>query len=241
MTSGSATAFWAFSASLPASHAPLAAVASSRSSYVSVKLPALLFASSSAILIEFTMVSVWPFEEPVRGSDDTILIVVALPAPAGAEAAVVVPPAAAGFVAAPAAPVAPAAGVVAPPAAPVAPAAGVVAAPPVAAAAGLVAAPAALVVAPAAGVVAPPAVVVAPPPAGAVVAPAAGLVAAGAAVGAAVGLAAPPQALRMAAAAPRPLTRKKERRETGLTKVPPKVRSPWSQVEMIAPRRLPVT
>src|SRR5579884_3802192 len=211
MTSGSATAFWAFSASLPASHAPLAAVASSRSSYVSVKLPALLFASSSAILIEFTMVSVWPFEEPVRGSDDTILIVVALPAPAGAEAAVVVPPAAAGFVAAPAAPVAPAAGVVAPPAAPVAPAAGVVAAPPVAAAAG------------------------------AVVAPAAGLVAAGAAVGAAVGLAAPPQALRMAAAAPRPLTRKKERRETGLTKVPPKVRSPWSQVEMIAPRRLPVT
>ena len=36
-------------------------------------------ASSSAILIAFTIVSVWPFDEPVRGSDETILMVLALP------------------------------------------------------------------------------------------------------------------------------------------------------------------
>src|SRR5439155_9529119 len=75
ITSGSATALLAFSASLPASQAPRAGVASSISSYVIVKSPALLPASSSAILNELTIVSVWPLLLPVRGRDETILIV----------------------------------------------------------------------------------------------------------------------------------------------------------------------
>src|SRR3954449_12600512 len=74
MTSVSATALLAFSASLPASQAPRAGVASSMSSYVMVAPPTLLPTSSSAIFIALTIVSVWPLLLPVLGSDETILI-----------------------------------------------------------------------------------------------------------------------------------------------------------------------
>src|ERR687884_735284 len=75
MPSGSLTALLAFSASLPASQAPRAGVASSMSSYSIVALPILLFTSSSAILKALTIVSVCPLDEPVRGRLETILSV----------------------------------------------------------------------------------------------------------------------------------------------------------------------
>src|SRR5699024_1649403 len=84
-------ALLALLASWVGSHLPAAAVASSRSSYLRVNWPlhAWNLSCSSRWLIALTIVSVWPLEEPVRGSEETILIVAASPPAAGAAAAAV--------------------------------------------------------------------------------------------------------------------------------------------------------
>src|SRR5262245_18346638 len=86
MTSGSAAALLALEASDASYHAPLAAVASSKPQYSMLNLPsqAWLLASSRRCLIAFTTVSVWPFDEPVRGSEETITSFSPAPPAAGA-------------------------------------------------------------------------------------------------------------------------------------------------------------
>src|SRR4029079_15387120 len=74
MTSGSLIAWSAFAASFSAVHWPAAAVGVSRSSYLMVKFPTLEPASSIAMTMPLTMVSVWPRAEPVRGRLETILM-----------------------------------------------------------------------------------------------------------------------------------------------------------------------
>src|ERR1043166_3684493 len=79
MTSASLIAWSACAASFSAVHCPAAAVASSRSSYLIVKLPAFHWASSGAIVMPWTIVSVCPLALPVRGRLETILIMVGSP------------------------------------------------------------------------------------------------------------------------------------------------------------------
>src|SRR6266545_1762562 len=73
MMFGSAAARFASSATLPGSHLPAAAVASSHGSYSTKKPPAMRPASSSAMRMLLTIVLVWPYELPVIGSALTIL------------------------------------------------------------------------------------------------------------------------------------------------------------------------
>src|SRR5579864_6545241 len=79
-------AWFAFEASCAASHWPLAAVASSMSTYWMVALPILPLISFSAILMALDIVSVWPLFAPVRGRLETILIVPLSCAPLAAAA-----------------------------------------------------------------------------------------------------------------------------------------------------------
>src|SRR5262245_4852043 len=67
-------AWLAFAASSSAVHCPALAVASSRSSYFNVKVPTFIPASSRAIWMPLTMVSVCALALPVRGRLETILM-----------------------------------------------------------------------------------------------------------------------------------------------------------------------
>src|SRR5438105_4383262 len=74
MTSGLRAARSALAVSASATQPPAAAVASSQSRYSRVNGPAFQPASSRAILIPLTTVSVWALALPVRGMLDTILM-----------------------------------------------------------------------------------------------------------------------------------------------------------------------
>src|SRR5262249_4372745 len=76
-TSWTAAALLALLDSWVGSHLPAAAVASAMSSEVMLnwRLQAWFFSCSSRCLIALTTVSLWPLDEPVRGREETILIV----------------------------------------------------------------------------------------------------------------------------------------------------------------------
>ena len=72
-TSGCAAAYRAFAFSRAASHEPRSSLPPSRSSYTTGMPHTRCPASSSRILMAFTIESLWPTEEPLRVRLDTIL------------------------------------------------------------------------------------------------------------------------------------------------------------------------